>query len=60
MARFSSSGQVPVPAGNVFSPLVLASLCLVSAQAFAQWQWVGSDGRKAFSDRPPPADVRHR
>ncbi|ARU06764.1 hypothetical protein CCO03_09710 [Comamonas serinivorans] len=40
-----------------FRPLMLASLCLVSAQAFAQWQWVGSDGRKVFSDRPPPADV---
>lgn len=37
--------------------LMLAGLCLVSAQAFAQWQWVGSDGRKVFSDRPPPADV---
>lgn len=23
----------------------------------AQWQWTDQDGRKVFSDRPPPADV---
>ena len=23
----------------------------------AQWQWTDKDGRKVFSDRPPPADV---
>lgn len=25
--------------------------------ASAQWQWVDKDGRKVFSDRPPPEDV---
>lgn len=25
--------------------------------AMAQWQWIGQDGRKVFSDRPPPSDV---
>lgn len=25
--------------------------------ASAQWQWTDKDGRKIFSDRPPPADV---
>jgi hypothetical protein len=25
--------------------------------AAAQYQWVGKDGRKVFSDRPPPADI---
>lgn len=25
--------------------------------ASAQWQWTDKDGRKVFSDRPPPADV---
>ncbi len=24
---------------------------------FAQWQWVDKDGRKVFSDRPPPSDI---
>ena len=28
-----------------------------SAGAMAQWQWTDQDGRKVFSDRPPPADV---
>lgn len=25
--------------------------------SLAQWQWLDKDGRKVFSDRPPPADV---
>ena len=25
--------------------------------ASAQWQWVEKDGRKIFSDRPPPAEI---
>ncbi len=33
----------------------LALLGALSAQA--QWQWMDKDGRKVFSDRPPPADV---
>ena len=28
-----------------------------STVAFAQWQWLGKDGRKVFSDRSPPAEV---
>ena len=23
----------------------------------AQWQWVDKDGRKVYSDRPPPSDI---
>ena len=34
-----------------------AAACWVSLNAFAQWQWIDKDGRKVFSDRPPPADV---
>lgn len=33
----------------------LALLSALSAQA--QWQWMDKDGRKVYSDRPPPADV---
>jgi len=25
--------------------------------ASAQWQWIDKDGRKVFSDQPPPADL---
>ena len=32
-------------------------LAMMSAAASAQWQWVEQDGRKIFSDRPPPAWV---
>jgi hypothetical protein len=31
--------------------------CAAAPLAFAQWQWVDKDGRKVFSDQPPPADV---
>ncbi|HSI53762.1 MAG: DUF4124 domain-containing protein [Ramlibacter sp.] len=29
----------------------------VPALSIAQWQWLDKDGRKVFSDQPPPADV---
>ena len=29
----------------------------VSSLAFGQWQWVDKNGRKVFSDRPPPSEV---
>ncbi|MDB5872509.1 MAG: hypothetical protein JWQ07_1951 [Ramlibacter sp.] len=29
----------------------------VPALCFAQWQWLDKDGRKVFSDQPPPSDV---
>lgn len=38
--------------------LVLA--CAWSLGASAQWQWIDKDGRKVFSDRPPPQEVPDR
>lgn len=29
----------------------------VALPALAQWQWIDKDGRKVFSDRPPPDDT---
>lgn len=37
--------------------LLLALACTWATGAFAQWQWLDKDGRKVFSDRPPPQDV---
>lgn len=38
--------------------LTIASLVLLATGAAqAQWQWIGADGRKVFSDTPPPASV---
>lgn len=37
------------------SLIVLA--CALPAASFAQWQWLDKDGRKVFSDRPPPSDI---
>ena len=36
---------------------LLALACTWSVGAIAQWQWTDKDGRKVFSDRPPPVDV---
>lgn len=40
--------------------LVAALALLGAAAAQAQWQWIDKDGRKVFSDRPPPADVMEK
>lgn len=36
---------------------LMGAACLISMAASAQWQWTDKDGRKVFSDRPPPADI---
>ena len=42
---------------NMIRPLIVLAACLYALTASAQWQWLDKDGRKVFSDRPPPADV---
>lgn len=37
--------------------LLLAMACTWAMGATAQWQWVDKDGRKVFSDRPPPQEI---
>jgi hypothetical protein len=36
---------------------LLAIACSVPLAAAAQWQWVDNQGRRVFSDQPPPPDV---
>lgn len=38
-------------------PFLTALACTWALGAVAQYQWVDKDGRKVFSDRPPPMDV---
>ena len=39
----------------------VALACLTfSAVALAQWQWMGKDGRKVFSDRSPPPEIQEK
>jgi predicted component of type VI protein secretion system len=45
---------------NKIRHFLVAVLSLAALQAFAQWQWVDKDGRKVFSDRPPPAEVQDK
>ena len=37
--------------------LLLTVACTWALGASAQWQWLDKDGRKVFSDRPPPSEV---
>lgn len=37
--------------------LLLAVACTWALGAAAQWQWIDKDGRKVFSDRPPPQEI---
>ncbi|AVP58237.1 DUF4124 domain-containing protein [Pulveribacter suum] len=39
---------------------LLALACTWALGASAQWQWIDKDGRKVFSDRPPPQEVPDR
>lgn len=42
---------------KIRNAMVLGVIWAASLSAMAQWQWVDKDGRKVYSDRPPPADV---
>jgi hypothetical protein len=61
---------VPAPGGATLETMDLKItpkqlILLLAGWAFAlsvaaQYQWIGKDGRKVFSDRPPPADVQEK
>jgi hypothetical protein len=66
MGAWSPLGKVPIgkmgesrytAAMKKLRPLLLALACALPALAMAQWQWLDKDGRKVFSDRPPPSDI---
>jgi hypothetical protein len=40
-----------------FRSMALALACALPLIAWSQYQWIDKDGRKVFSDRPPPSDV---
>lgn len=42
---------------NVYRLITLGLAYLVATSALAQWQWTDKDGRKVFSDRPPPSEI---
>lgn len=37
--------------------LFLGSVCAMPLVANAQWQWIDKEGKKVFSDQPPPPDI---
>lgn len=44
-----------------FKALATAFVCMTfAAVACAQWQWIGKDGRKVFSDQSPPAEIQEK
>jgi hypothetical protein len=42
---------------NLTRTLLGLLLCLLALTTHAQWQWLDKDGRRVFSDLPPPSDV---
>ena len=45
----------------VTKTLVLAiATSTLTLSAFAQWQWVDNEGRKVFSDRAPPVEIKDK
>lgn len=42
---------------NVYRLITLGLTCLIATSALAQWQWIDKEGRKVFSDRPPPSEI---
>ena len=42
---------------KMLSTIVLALACAFPLMALAQWQWMDKDGRKVYSDRPPPPEI---
>lgn len=42
------------------SLLCIAGLCMAPAIALAQWGWTDAQGRKIYSDQPPPVEVPER
>jgi hypothetical protein len=42
---------------KLIQSLIFCVACALSLSATAQWQWLDKDGRKVFSDLPPPADI---
>ena len=44
-----------------FKTLAAAVFCITfAAVASAQWQWIGKDGRKVFSDQSPPPEIQEK
>ena len=37
--------------------ILIAVSCAIPLAVSAQWQWIDKDGRKVFSDQPPPPSV---
>ncbi len=42
---------------NLIRMTLLGMALALPAASFAQWQWIDKDGRKVFSDQPPPVDI---
>lgn len=55
--RQSRLHSFKLPGMKPLRVFLFGALCAMSITAFAQWQWLDADGRKVFSDRPPPPEV---
>ena len=49
--------QTQITLKTLFLTLCLGTFAITAS---AQWQWVEKDGRKIFSDRPPPSEIAEK
>jgi len=55
--RHCATGPATLARMKPHKLLLLALACTWAMGVSAQWQWLDKDGRKVFSDRPPPQDI---
>lgn len=54
LQRYTAQMHLKAASKTLLLAVAAGTFCL---SALAQWQWVDKDGRKVFSDRPPPAEI---
>ena len=60
MQRYTPKMSLEPASKTVTLAFGFCVLALTASTALAQWQWVEKDGRKIFSDRPPPAEIQEK
>ena len=60
MQRYTRKMTSKLASKTLALAIGFCALALTATTASAQWQWVEKDGRKIFSDRPPPVEIAEK
>ena len=60
MQRYTRKMTSKLASKTLALAIGFCALALTVTSASAQWQWVEKDGRKIFSDRPPPVEIAEK